>query len=58
MLNAQQYEVTTLDNPKGALAVVLRTQLARTDEIIYIKVQLGNRNQAIGRSFHYSSRLE
>lgn len=48
------YEEIILDNPKGALAIVLKIQLAVGEQHVYIKVQVGAGNKAIGRSFHYS----
>lgn len=48
------YEEMLLDNPKGALAIVMHIQLTASDPLLYVKVQVGVGNKAIGRSFHYS----
>ena len=48
------YEVVHLDNPPGALALVMKIQLLAEEPLLYVKVQVGVGNKAIGRSFHYS----
>lgn len=54
-LEAQHpYTEILLDNPPGALAVVMKIQLMSGDPLLYVKIQLGAGNKAIGRSFHYS----
>lgn len=50
------FEEIYLDTPPGALAVVMKIQLASVDPLLYVKIQVGDRNKAIGRSFHYSDR--
>lgn len=51
---AHSFDELILDNPRGALAIVMRIQLVISDPSLYVKVQVGVGNQAIGRSFHYS----
>lgn len=48
------YEEMHLDVPPGALAVVMRIELDPAKRPLYVKVQLGYGNRAIGRSFHYT----
>lgn len=48
------YEVIHLDTPWGAEAVTVLIPLLGVRAPVYIKVQLGYANRAIGRSFHYS----
>lgn len=48
------FEEIPLDNPKGASAIVMKIQLATSAPLLYVKIQVGVRNMAIGRSFHYS----
>jgi hypothetical protein len=48
------YEELVLDNPRGALAIVLKICLKIEEPLLYVKIQLGAGNKAIGRSFHYS----
>ncbi|WP_157288504.1 hypothetical protein [Uliginosibacterium gangwonense] len=45
-----------LDNPAGALALVMEVKVTPDDPLLYIKLQIGKGNMAIGRSFHYSDR--
>lgn len=52
---AHPYEELYLDNPPGALAIVMKVRLTVPDPLLYIKVQIGASNRAIGRSFHYSN---
>ena len=49
-----KFEEIVLDNPKGALAIVMKIQLTTSEPLLYVKIQLGVGNMAIGRSFHYS----
>lgn len=48
------YEELRLDSPPGASAIVMKIELTPTDPLLYVKIQVGFRNKAIGRSFHYS----
>ena len=48
------YEDFNFDNPKGAVGIVMKVKLFDDKPLLYIKVQLGANNRAIGRSFHYS----
>lgn len=50
-----EFEVMILDNPNGALAIVMKIQLSASDPSLYVKIQLGAGNKALGRSFHYSN---
>ena len=52
------YEVITMDEPKGALAIVMHIQLTPEDPLLYVKVQIGVANKAVGRSFHYSEHYQ
>lgn len=52
---AHPYEELYMDYPQGALAIVMKVRLAVPDPLLYIKVQIGTSNKAIGRSFHYSN---
>jgi len=49
------FEEMKLDNPPGALAIVMNIKVSNSDTSIYVKIQLGKGNLAIGRSFHYSN---
>ena len=48
-----KFDVIPLDNPKGAKALVMKIPLP-SDQVLYIKVQIGSGIKAIGRSFHVS----
>ena len=48
------YEEVRLDIPLGALALVMKIQLTSTPPLLYVKIEVGARNKAIGRSFHFS----
>ena len=48
------FEEIKLDVPRGEPAVVMLINLEPTQRPLYVKVQIGPRIQAIGRSFHYS----
>lgn len=48
------YEETLLTTPLDALALVMLIQLQGYDRHLYVKVQVGKSNKAIGRSFHIS----
>ena len=50
------FEEVRLDQPPGALAIVLKIPLRPDAPLLYVKIQLGVANKAIGRSFHYSDR--
>ncbi|MGF6754905.1 hypothetical protein [Paraburkholderia sp. GAS42] len=57
LLDAEHpYEEIILDSPRGATAIVLLVPLPEHPQPLYIKVQLGVSNKAIGRSFHISQR--
>ena len=49
------YHEMKLDVPPGAPAICFET-LAIEPPLVYVKVQIGARNVAIGRSFHLSGR--
>lgn len=49
-----EYEVIQLDVPAGAIALVMQVKINGYDRPLYIKIQVGARNKAIGRSFHIS----
>jgi hypothetical protein len=49
-----EFEEIRLNTPPGALAIVMKIQLTTEAPLLYIKIQIGARNKAIGRSFHYS----
>lgn len=52
---AHPFEELILDNPKGALAIVMHIRLViNAPSLLYVKVEVGVGNKAIGRSFHYS----
>jgi hypothetical protein len=48
------YLEKVLDTPAGALAIEFEIELHADKPKLYVKVQLGKANKAIGRSFHYS----
>lgn len=48
------YTLLTLDTPPGATAIVIEVPIRNHDRPLYIKVQIGKSNVAIGRSFHLS----
>lgn len=48
------YEEIVLDTPLGAKAIVLLVPHPANPQHLYIKIQLGASNKAIGRSFHFS----
>jgi hypothetical protein len=48
------FEEISLDNPSGAPAIVMKIHLTMEDPLLYVKIQIGDRNKPIGRSFHYS----
>lgn len=48
------YTLLTLDVPAGATAIVIEVAIPEYDRPLYIKVQIGKGNVAIGRSFHIS----
>ena len=48
------YQEKTMDTPLGALAIVMEIQINGYDRPLYVKVQIGNANKPIGRSFHIS----
>lgn len=48
------FDEVVLENPQGALAIVMKIQLTTSDPLLYVKIQIGAGNKAIGRSFHYS----
>lgn len=50
-----EYYEMTLDNPQGAPAIYFTVDLPAPHAAIYVKVQIGIGNKAIGRSFHPSS---
>lgn len=50
------HEVIELKNPPGALAIVMQIALPGGGQPLYVKVQVGVSNKAIGRSFHLSER--
>jgi hypothetical protein len=49
-----EFEVITLKTPAGASAIWFEVQLHTGRPPVYVKVQLGYSNKAIGRSFHHS----
>lgn len=55
--SGHEYYEMVLDNPAGAKAICLTVVAPPPDPAIYIKVQIGAGNKAIGRSFHNTSRL-
>jgi hypothetical protein len=48
------YDEILLKVPPGALAITMRISIAASRPPVYVKVQIGMGNLAIGRSFHYS----
>jgi hypothetical protein len=48
------YEVISMRVPPGAVAIEMKVQIRGYDKHLYIKVQVGANNKAIGRSFHIS----
>ena len=48
------FDVISLNNPPGVPAMVMKIQLEIGAPLLYVKIQVGNRNNPIGRSFHYS----
>jgi hypothetical protein len=52
------FEELTLDEPKGALAIVMHIELHPGEPLLYVKIQVGTGNKAIGRSFHYSEHYQ
>lgn len=50
------FKLLTLDVPAGATAIVIEVSIRNYDRPLYIKVQVGKSNAAIGRSFHISHR--
>jgi hypothetical protein len=48
------FEEISLKKPPGALAMVMKIQLEIGVPLLYVKIQVGSRNNPIGRSFHYS----
>jgi hypothetical protein len=48
------FDVITLSTPAGATAICFEVQLHTDRRPVYVKVQLGYSNKAIGRSFHHS----
>ena len=50
------YEVIELNEPPGALAVAMTAKLPGHSQNLYMKIQIGTNNKAIGRSFHLSER--
>jgi hypothetical protein len=48
------YEDFKFDNPAGAVGIEIKVDVGPNKPKIYIKLQLGKGNRAIGRSFHYS----
>ncbi len=49
-----EYEIITLDKPKGARGLVMKIDVGPDCSLLYVKLQLGKANKVIGRSFHYS----
>lgn len=52
----EPYKLLLLDTPPGAVAITMEILIPRIARPLYIKVQIGVRNRAIGRSFHESLR--
>ena len=52
------YIEIVLDKPAGALALVMEIKVTPNEPLLYVKIQIGRGNKAIGRSFHYSDRCE
>ena len=48
------YEDFIFDNPRDAVGLVMKVRIHENKPDLYIKLQLGSGNKAIGRSFHYS----
>lgn len=48
------YEEITLSTPAGAPALTMLLPISPVRAHLYVKVQIGQANKAIGRSFHYS----
>lgn len=56
--SGHQYYEMVLDNPEGAKAIYFTVDLPSPHTAIYIKVQIGVGNKAIGRSFHPSALID
>lgn len=54
--SGHSYTVLELKNPAGALAIQMTVTLPGNGQPLYMKVQIGASNKAIGRSFHLSER--
>jgi hypothetical protein len=54
--SGQAFDVIALDNPVGAVALAITVKIDGMSQPLYIKVQVGQANVAIGRSFHPSER--
>lgn len=52
--SGHSYEKVPLKTPPDAWAVVMNIQIAGYQRHLYVKVQVGKANKAIGRSFHIS----
>lgn len=50
------YDEIPLDNPRDAVALVMTVSIPGLAQPLYMKVQVGKGNVAIGRSFHPSDR--
>jgi hypothetical protein len=48
------YEDVSLNTPPDARGIVLKIQINNYQRHLYVKVQVGKANKAIGRSFHIS----
>lgn len=54
LASGHAYEVIQMRVPPGAVAIEMKVAIKGYDKHLYIKVQVGHRNTAIGRSFHIS----
>lgn len=50
-------EEVELDMPPNTTGYVMKVQLGRTNQLLYVKFRL-HQNKILGRSFHYSDYLE
>lgn len=53
--SGRPYYEMTLNTPPGATAIYFETLIVE-QPLVYVKVQIGARNTAIGRSFHQTER--
>lgn len=54
LASGHPFEVIPLRVPPGAVAIEMKVAIKGYVKHLYIKVQIGHKNMAIGRSFHIS----